>query len=149
MNENPQLERIVARQVRGALEKRHWRVIRNSVTKVQWRPGQWTPYGEPGMPDFQAIYYLHPHKGITVTVWVETKKLGGGLGEEQVKWQREERKRGGIVLVSYTFQEFLTQYEQLFGWLHQPPFSRPGHQLQLEKFGEELVVAEPINTRGH
>lgn len=130
MNKPQELERAVAHDVRRELVQRHWRVIRNNVTKVQFRPGEWTQFAEPGMPDFLAIHYLDT-RGNALVLWVETKRLGGKLGDGQKQWREKEVDRGGVVIVAFSIDDFLAQYEARLGWIHQAPYSIPGHQNKL------------------
>ena len=132
----PPLENVVAHGVRQALIQRHWRVIRNNVTKVQFRPGVWTQFAEPGMPDFLALHYLNT-RGNAVVLWVETKRLQQGrLTDEQTKWNQRELGYGGVVIVARSVDDFLAQYESRLGWIHDPPYSIPGHQSKLQLNGE-------------
>lgn len=124
-------ERLVAHDVRAALVQRHWRVIRNNVTKVQFRPGVWTQFAEPGMPDFLALQYLDA-RGNGLILWVETKRLGGKLGDDQIKWRDKEVRQGAVVIVAASIEDFLGQYEDRVGWIHRPPYSIPGHQSKFE-----------------
>lgn len=132
----PPLEVVVAHGVRQALVQRHWRVIRNNVTKVQFRPGVWTQFAEPGMPDFLAIHYLDTH-GLAVLLWVETKRLQlGRLADEQTKWHQRETTYGAVVIVARSVDDFLAQYDNKVGWIHHAPYSIPGHQSNLLLNGE-------------
>jgi hypothetical protein len=127
----PAPEKIVAKDVRHALQQRQWRVIRNNVTKVQFSPGVWTQFAEKGMPDFLAIHYLDT-KGHALVLWVETKRLGGRLGEDQAVWHGKETTLGGVVITAFTIDDFLAQYEARLGWIHRAPYSIPGHQSTFE-----------------
>jgi hypothetical protein len=128
IKESPVLERIVAHEVRRALVQRHWRIVRNNVSKVQFRPGNWTQFGEPGMPDLLAIQYLD-RLGLAAVLWVETKRqYGGKMGDDQIAWRERETTHGAIVIVTNDPSEFLIEYERRLGWIHRPPHSIPGHQ---------------------
>jgi hypothetical protein len=130
-------ERMVAKLIRRELERRQWRIVRNNVTKIQFRPGAWTQFGEPGMPDLLAIQYLR-NDGLAVVLWVETKReYGGRLGDAQITWRDQEKRRGATVIVTSDPGKFLRDYEELLGWIHRPPYSIPGHQATFEQsFGD-------------
>lgn len=123
-------EAIVSRQVRQFLEIRHWRIIRNNVTKFPSAGGKWVQVGEPGMPDFQAIKYLDA-TGVCVSFWVEIKRPGGKRKQHQIDWHEKESRLGAVVLTTDSIDEFADTYEQRFGWLHSGRFAKAAHQMRL------------------
>ena len=93
-------ERDVTGQVTDFLKWRGWRLIRNNVTKMKDRTGRWTSYGENGMPDYTALYYLPDEKpGLACVIWLELKKPKGKPAPAQLAWRRAGagawRVRGG------------------------------------------------------
>ncbi|MGA2270301.1 MAG: hypothetical protein ABSH44_17655 [Bryobacteraceae bacterium] len=110
------LEREVTQQVKDFLLYRNWRPVRMQRTVI---PGQFQT-GEPGICDYEFIYYLTQSKimGASLTLWVEFKRPGGELRKDQPEWHARERARGATVWVVDDFDFFATLYEKHFGWLH-------------------------------
>jgi hypothetical protein len=114
----PLLERDVTRQCCDLLKAEGWRLIRHNVTKVPMR-GQWVSFGEKGMPDWQAIYYLGSFS--TLTLWLEFKQRGKGrLREEQLAWRLAEEKRGACVWRVDDYDEFRSLYREAFDYPGSP-----------------------------
>jgi hypothetical protein len=103
----PLLERDVTRQVTGFLRAHRWRLIRMNVTTLQLR-GQWVRFGETGIPDYLALYYLPD--SLAVVLWLEFKReRKGKLRREQELWHAREKKDGAVIctVTDYdTFREF-------------------------------------------
>lgn len=110
------LERDVTGQVKSYLEFRGWRLIRHNVTTIQSAYGQWTHFGEKGMPDYLALKYLPD--GVSLHLWLEFKKLKGVLEAHQLKWHNTERLRGALVWKVDEIKAFIARYEAQFGWVH-------------------------------
>lgn len=110
------LEKHVTEQVKSYLEFRGWRLIRHNVTKVQSVYGQWTQFGENGMPDYLALKYLPD--GVSLHLWLEFKRLKGKLEAHQIAWHNTERLRGAIVWRVDEIKSFIVRYEAQFGWVH-------------------------------
>ena len=112
-------EREISQQVRDFLNWKGWRILRNNVTTVRDHAGNWTSFGEKGMPDFTALFYLqHARPGMAVCLWVEVKQKDGVLRPHQVVWHRDETARGGLVVVARDFEEFERFYWEHFAWVH-------------------------------
>jgi len=128
-------ERDVARQIKDFLGFRGWRIVRHNVTKIRDRTGRWTSFGENGMPDLQAIYYLrHGQPGATATLWVETKQATGRLRPQQADWHRDELARGAVVVVARKFEDFEKFYWEVLGWVHGPQHGQ-GHLFRQQPAG--------------
>lgn len=106
------LEREVTAQIRDFLKAKGWRPIRMQRTVM---PGQFQT-GEPGIPDFLFIRYMGYGKG--TLLWIELKRPGGKLREQQVEWIAKERQRGGTVWIVDSFDPFAALYQERFAWLH-------------------------------
>jgi hypothetical protein len=112
------LERQIQKQVKDFLRWKGWRIVRHQVTVASTGASTFS-VGEKGMADLQAIYYLNAFKpGLTLTLWVETKRLGKKLRPEQETWKQHEEVRGGLYWKADHIGEFIEQYERIFGWLH-------------------------------
>ena len=113
-------ERDVTRQITDFLKWRGWRLIRNNVTKMKDYAGNWTSYGEVGMPDYLAVYYCQEdgRPGLAACLWVEFKQLGKKLRPNQILWHRDELTRGACVVVADEFDQFEKFYWENFAWLH-------------------------------
>lgn len=112
------LEREIQKQVKDFLRWRGWRIVRHQVTVATTGASTFS-VGEKGMADLQAIYYFTDNKpGLTLTLWVETKRLGKKLRPDQEIWKRTEEMRGGLVWKADHIGDFMEQYERTFGWLH-------------------------------
>jgi len=109
------LEADVTKQIKDFMRWRGWRPVRFQRTIV---PGQFQT-GEPGVPDFQFIRYLHTgFPGLAVLCWVEMKRATRGrLQEHQIAWRDREHALGAIVLKASNIKDFEAEYERLFGWL--------------------------------
>lgn len=113
-------ERDVTKQVKEYLEWHGWRAIRNQVLVAQnVAGGHWIRAGEKGEPDWLFLRYLTPklNPGFCAHLWVEMKKDGKPLRPDQKDWHRDEKARGGLVIVADDYDRFLEDYERLFGWL--------------------------------
>ena len=121
-------EADIVAQVKGFLEARGWRPVRMMRTIV---PGAFQA-GEPGIPDYEFIYYMAEAKALVL--WVEFKaprrtarcrclQIVGTRKRctacDQRNWRERERKIGAAVWSGVDdllwFQE---QYAREFGWLH-------------------------------
>jgi hypothetical protein len=112
------LEREIQKQVKDFLRWRGWRIVRHQVTVASTGASTFS-VGEKGMADLQAIYYITGNRpGLTLTLWVETKRLGKKLRPEQEVWRQNEESRGGLYWKADHIGEFMEQYERTFGWLH-------------------------------
>ena len=112
-------ERDVTKQVSDFLAWRGWRLIRLNVGKVEHRKGEWTAYGENGMPDFLALYYFSDSRpAASLALWVEMKQQGASLKPHQAEWHRNEIIRGAAVIVADEFEAFERFYWENFGWVH-------------------------------
>jgi hypothetical protein len=112
-------ERDVSRQVKDFLEWRGWRMVRMNVTKMKDKAGQWIQFGENGMADYLALYYMpNERPGAALAMWVEIKGPGGKLSPDQVTWHGNELACGGCVVVAREFTEFEAWYWEQFSWLH-------------------------------
>ena len=113
------LEKDVTRQVSDFLVYRGWRRFRNNVGGKYDAHGNYTPYGERGMPDMLFVNYHRIKKPWSMMLWIETKRSRGGrLSEYQLEWQEAERARGAIVLCVSDFREFEQWYNEKLGWIH-------------------------------
>lgn len=139
----PLLEADVSQQVCDFMRAKGWRGVRHQRTVV---PGQFQS-GEPGIADWQWIFYLGKLKrGLTVTLWTEIKgprdkrtcnckwrlasKKRGKCGVcLQADWHARERSRTAEVWSVSDIQEHMLRYEATFGWLHKGEV--PG-QIELE-----------------
>ena len=105
-------ERDVTRQVYDFLIHRRWRLIRMNVGKAKLK-GRWTAWGESGMPDYLALYYLGD--GHAIAWWLEFKReMGGELGRMQELWHARERKDGASVYTVCDFDSFRKFYDAAF-----------------------------------
>lgn len=106
------LERDITRQVCDFLKYRGWRLLRHNVTKLPIK-GQWVSFGEEGIPDYSAIYYLRNHAALVI--WLEFKRQKGGrLGDAQHAWAEKEGRLGATVLKINNFREFEQFYRDQF-----------------------------------
>jgi hypothetical protein len=89
------LEREIQKQVKDFLRWRGWRIVRHQVTVASTGASTFS-VGEKGMADLQAIYYIAGNRpGLTLTLWVETKRLGKKLRPEQEVWKHtDDRVKG-------------------------------------------------------
>lgn len=112
------LEREIQKQIKDFLRWRGWRIVRHQVTVASTGASTFS-VGEKGMCDLQAIYYFTDQlPGLTLTLWVETKRLRKKLQPHQEEWKQHEEARGAIVWKADHIGEFMEKYEQMFGWLH-------------------------------
>jgi hypothetical protein len=112
------LERDIQRQIRDFLTWRCWRIIRHQVAVATSGASTFST-GEKGMADLQAIYYFTgTAMGHTLTLWIETKRLGKPLRPEQIAWREKEEARGAVVWKADSLDYFMEAYERDFGWLH-------------------------------
>lgn len=120
-------ERDVSQQVRDFLSFRGWRVLRNNVTKAKDYAGNWTSYGEPGMPDFLALFYFRKEQpGACAALWVECKQEGARLRANQVVWHTAEIARNALVVVADDFETFHQWYWSNLSWVHNSSLAQ-GH----------------------
>ena len=105
-------EKDISRTVCDFLKAQGWRLIRMNVSTVNFR-GQWVNYGEKGMPDYLAVYYLHD--GFALLLWLEFKRQRGGrLSAEQVAWSEKERRDGAVVFTVSDIDHFRQWYDERF-----------------------------------
>lgn len=122
-------ERDVTRQVYDFLVHRRWRLIRMNVGKAKLK-GRWTAWGESGMPDYLALYYLGD--GHAIAWWLEFKReMGGELGRMQELWHARERKDGAAVYTVCDFDSFRKFYDAAF--------DRPGSPVKGQR---ELITSQ-------
>ena len=131
---------LVTKKVRDFLEERRWRAIRHESGYV---PGAGS-FGEPGMADWQFVYYLGGKNGFSVVMWLEMKApptprnkmrcnckpaVRSADGKKQLErahkcrmhqqadWQAAERERGALVMQVDNPEEFAAWYADYFSWL--------------------------------
>jgi hypothetical protein len=108
----PLLEREVSRTTCAFLKAEGWRVIRMNVTRLPLK-GQWVSFGEKGMPDFEAIYYLRG--GHAIVWWLEFKReRGGKASAAQFLWAENEKRLGAVVIQVESFDQFHSLYRKAF-----------------------------------
>jgi hypothetical protein len=107
----PLLERDIQRTVCDFLRAHGWRLVRLNVTKMPIK-GQWVSFGERGMPDYLALYYLPD--GRAVVLWLEFKRPKGKAAEHQQLWHEAERRLGAVVVQVDSFDNFLALYTAVF-----------------------------------
>lgn len=105
-------ERDITRQVCDFLRVHRWRLIRMNVSKVQFNDAGWTQFGETGMPDYLALYYLPD--SLAVAMWLEFKQRKGKLARHQELWHARERKDGASVYTVRDYESFRTFYAATF-----------------------------------
>lgn len=103
----PLLERDVTRITCDFLRAHNWRLVRLNVTSMPLK-GQWVSFGERGMPDWLAIYYLPD--GLAVLLWLEFKSKKGKLSLDQELWHIREEKCGATVCTISDFESFHDWY---------------------------------------
>ena len=123
-----ELEREIQDRVKDYLRWRQWRIVRHQVAVASAGAGHAFSIGEKGMADLQAIYYF-PRGGLSITLWIETKRPGKELKDHQVEWALKERARGALVLKVDDTDVFFRWYEQQFGWLHSGSLGRGQREL--------------------
>lgn len=138
-------ERDIVAQVRGYLESRGWRAIRHGRGIVQGFGGQVVQFGEPGMADYQFVYYRPERPALSFTLWVEFKRTGAKArcicrtkkprqrctACDQATWRERERARGALVWVADSLEMVMGEYERVFGWLHRGDAARGQLELGL------------------
>ena len=99
-------ERDITRQVCDFMWAHGWRGIRMQSGLMGRPSGGAFRVGEPGMPDWLFVRYVHPEHATgwvaaqcAEVLWVEVKAPGKWLSSAQVAWHERERMRGGIVAV--------------------------------------------------
>lgn len=108
----PLRERDVMRLTCDFLAAHRWRLLRNNVTRVQHQNGDWTQYGESGMPDYLALRYLPD--SLAAVLWLEFKAPRGRLSRLQELWHARERKDGATICVVNDFDSFREFYRERF-----------------------------------
>jgi hypothetical protein len=128
MEKTPLSEADLTKLCVDFMEARGWRALRHQRTIVR---GQFQT-GEPGIPDYQFIYYLKEHSvyGFCLNLYVEFKRksktaqcrCAANAGSrrrctfhDQVEWQARERAAGGAVWVIDDFADFEASYRDMFG----------------------------------
>jgi hypothetical protein len=126
MKKTPLSEADLTKLCVDFMEARGWRALRHQRTIVR---GQFQT-GEPGIPDYQFIYYLQKQPyGICLNLYVEFKRksktaqcrCAANAGSrrrctfhDQLNWQRDERARGAVVWVVDDFAQFEREYRNYF-----------------------------------
>lgn len=129
-----EVEKHVSQQVRDFLEPRGWRRIRFQATVI---PGSFRT-AEPGMSDTLFIKYLtdedDERAGLAAVIWIETKRFSRGKrSEDQVKWHHREKKLGAITRFVNDIDDFMREYDRLFGWLHRPGMTPDQLRFELQE----------------
>lgn len=110
--EPPELrERDVMRLTCDFLLADRWRLFRMNVATVQFGE-RWVPFGEKGMPDYLALYYLAD--SLAAVLWLEFKAPRGRLSRIQELWHARERKDGATICVVNDFDSFREFYRDRF-----------------------------------
>lgn len=104
-------ERDVTKQVCDFLRAHRWRLIRMNVTTLQLR-GQWVKFGETGIPDYLAIYYLP--NSLAVCLWLEFKQRKGKLAKHQELWHAREQRDGATLCTVRDYESFREFYRERF-----------------------------------
>jgi len=107
-------ERDVVKQVKDFLAWRGWRAVRMQRMIL---PGSFQT-GEPGMADYLFLRYSPESTGACLCLWIEFKRPGGPMRQGQMEWHERERIRGAAVWVVEELDDFMTLYNQHFGYLH-------------------------------
>jgi hypothetical protein len=116
------LEAHVQQAVVEYLQLDRWRAFRTELT-VQRERGR--VVGERGQPDYLFVRYSHPCRGAGCSgehcgtidcvecelLWIEFKRPGEKPRADQIAWHQAERKRGALVLVVDSFDDFAKLYE--------------------------------------
>lgn len=135
------LERDVARQVKDFLRWRQWRIVRHQVAVASGGASTFS-VGEKGMADLQAVYYFRGGHGLTLTLWIETKRPGKPLKPHQIEWKAKEEARGACVWKVDNIDAFERAYNAKFGWLHRGDTGHGQRELVFADVPGELVPLE-------
>jgi hypothetical protein len=118
-------EADLTRQVCDFMRANGWRAIRHQRTIMK---GQFQT-GEPGMPDYQFIYYLKRPYGMCLNLFVEFKRKSNTARcrcaanegtrrrctfHDQINWRHRESGLGGVVWVVSDFSYFEAAYMDVF-----------------------------------
>lgn len=122
-------ERDITKQVCDFLRAHRWRLIRMNVSKVQFNDAGWMQFGESGMADYLALYYLPD--SLAVAMWLEFKQAKGKLARHQELWHARERKDGASVYVVRDYDSFRKFYDAAF--------DRPGSPVKGQR---ELITSQ-------
>jgi hypothetical protein len=141
MNPAKLAEREVTKAAIAYLRLRGWRCVRmqsGGFTNPQFGYHQ---IGEPGMPDWIAIYYMQDSEALIL--WIEMKKPGAKdrctckpmdkkpcRACRQKHWRETETQRGATVLRIDSLEQLVAWYEPGLGkWLHGPDGPRRNSQM--------------------
>lgn len=113
-----QLEREIVASVKSFMERNGWRQLRMQSGKFANASGNIFQVGQKGMADFLFLMYLAGKPGACIQLWVEVKRPGAKLREDQIQWIAGERQRGALVAVVDDVKEYCEWYHRTLGWLH-------------------------------
>lgn len=139
-------EADVTRQVKDFLQFRGWRLIRNNVTTMQAADGAWVQFGEKGMPDYLALFYLP--NGTCQHIWIELKHPKTGITrDKQREWQQREAQRGALVLQVRQFDEFACWYDRTLAWLHTEDWVRGQKAMSFDSCATKRECQPPSSPK--
>jgi hypothetical protein len=150
----------------AALKLKNWRTFRHQSGMFYNQSGQIFRVGEKGMADNSAIWHLEtpdakPKLGLNYTLWVEFKRDGfaetcgccvNAIGKPkectfcgQRRWRDAMKELGALVIRVSSVQDFISWYDNRFGFLHTGAAARGQLELLVDVPAEQPVpVLDPL-----